>query len=238
LVYGIAIDLDTGTLTLYESNVSLGGIFSTALGSAVSGTVFPMISSAGTPVVTAAFADADFTYTPPSGYSAWDAGGGSSTTLTADDGTFTHTGQAANLLFGRKLTADFGSFVLSGQDVTLTKTTAYSITADYGSFSLAGQDVAFQKTDAGSYVLTAEVGLFSLVGQGALASYSMNAEIGSFVIAGQEVAFSIGVPAAYSLTADAGSYSLTGQNARLDWSGAPIVPNRQAGIYMGMRIGL
>lgn len=165
-------------------------------------------------------------------------GGGSSTTLTADNGTFTHTGQDANLLFGRKLTADYGSFALSGQDVTLTKTTAYSISADYGSFSLAGQDVTFQKTDAGSYILTAEVGLFSLVGQGALASYSMNAESGNFVLAGQEVAFSLGVPAAYSLTVDAGSYSLTGQNARLDWSGAPIVPNRQAGIYMGMRIGL
>jgi len=164
------------------------------------------------------------------------ASGGSS--IAADQGSFSLTGQSANLLLGRTLAADSGSFTVSGQDVTLTKTTAYSITADYGSFSLAGQDVAFQKTDAGSYVLTAEVGLFSLVGQGALASYSMNAEIGSFVIAGQEVTFSIGVPAAYSLTADAGSYSLTGQNARLDWSGAPIVPNRQTGIYMGMRIGL
>ena len=165
------------------------------------------------------------------------AGGGGSS-VGADQGTFSLTGQSVNLLFGRTLSASQGTFTHTGQAVTLTKTNAYSITANYGTFSLSGQDVTFQKTAAGSYVLTAEVGTFSLVGQGALASYSMNVEGGTFSLAGQDVTFARGYPASYSLTVDVGTYSLVGRSARLDWSGAPIVPGKNTGIQVGMRMGL
>lgn len=140
--------------------------------------------------------------------------GGGSTTITADQGSYTLTGQDAGLRATRVLTAEFGTYALTGQAAVLQKDTP-------GAFTL--------QVDAGSY---------SWNGQDALADYAMNAEMGSFALTGQEVTFSIGVPAAYTLSVDPGYYTFNGQNARLDWSGAPIVPNRQAGIYMGMRIGL
>lgn len=140
------------------------------------------------------------------------AGGGG--TITADQGSFSLNGQTTSLLFNRTLAADNGSYALTGQDVTL------------------------QRDTPGQFTLQADAGSYSWNGSEALADYAMNADAGSFALSGQEVTFSIGVPASYTLNADPGYYAYTGRNARLDWSGAPIVPNRQAGIYMGMRIGL
>lgn len=59
------------------------------------------------------------------------------------------------------LTCDAGSFTLSGQDATLTKTSI--LVADAGSFSLTGQDA----TLALGRVLTAEAGSYALTGQDA-----------------------------------------------------------------------
>jgi len=137
---------------------------------------------------------------------------------------------------GFTLPADQGSLALTGQDAGLRATRV--LTAEFGSYALTGQTAVLQKDTPGQFTLQVDAGSYSWNGQDALADYAMNAEMGSFALTGQEVTFSIGVPAAYTLSVDPGYYTFNGQNARLDWSGAPIVPNRQAGIYMGMRIGL
>ena len=87
-----------------------------------------------------------------------DSGSPASYTLTADSGSFTLTGQSANLLAGRRLTASAGSFALSGQNANLL--CGRTLTAGAGSFSLTGQ--AANLNDA--HVLTASVGVFTLAG--------------------------------------------------------------------------
>lgn len=134
------------------------------------------------------------------------------------------------------ITADSGSFALTGQTAGLFATRL--LTASQGSYSLTGQDATLQKDTPGAFTMPADSGSYSWTGSDALGDYAMNAGSGSYALTGQDVTFSIGVPTAYSMTANTGYYAFNGKNARLDWSGAPIVPNRQAGIYMGMRIGL
>jgi len=45
----------------------------------------------------------------------------------------------------RTLTAESGSFALTGNDAQLTKVSAYSISADVGSFALTGNDAQLTK---------------------------------------------------------------------------------------------
>lgn len=59
-------------------------------------------------------------------------------TLTAESGSFTLTGNDVNLLVGRTLTADAGTFTLTGQDVNLL--VGRVLTAETGQFTLTGND--------------------------------------------------------------------------------------------------
>jgi hypothetical protein len=99
-------------------------------------------------------------------------------TMTAEVGTFTLTGQDANLLFGRKLIADVGSFVLTGFDAILRK--GYILTAEVGTFALTGFDamLLFGRK------LIAETGAFVLTGFDATLSrgYRLIAEVGTFIL--------------------------------------------------------
>lgn len=147
-------------------------------------------------------------------YITGDDAGATAFTLPSDQGSFALTGQTAGLLFNRTLTTDYGAYALTGQDATL------------------------QKDTPGAFTMPADAGSYAWNGQAALADYAMNGGQGSYALTGQDVTFSRGFPQNYSLTAEGGSYVFSGKTARLDWSGAPIVPNRQIGIYMGMRIGL
>ena len=65
---------------------------------------------------------------------------GTSYTLTAEAGSFTITGQDANLEHHRSLAADAGSFTITGFDATLTynPVQSYTLTADAGSFVITG----------------------------------------------------------------------------------------------------
>lgn len=150
----------------------------------------------------------------PTTIGVYEALGGGAFTVPADQGSFALTGQTTGLLVNRKLTADNGAYALTGQDATL------------------------QKDTPGAFTMPADAGSYSWTGSDALGDYAMNAGSGLYALTGQDVTFTIGVPTAYSMATNPGSYTFNGQNVRLDWSGAPIVPNRQAGIYMGMRIGL
>lgn len=150
-------------------------------------------------------------------------------TLTAAQGSYSLTGQAAGLRASRILTAAQGSYSLSGQDATLRK--SYPLVAAQGSYSLTGQPaglaVARVITAAqGSYALTgiaanlvygktlaAEQGTYSLSGQaaGVRLARVMAASQGSYTLSGQPA----GLRATRTLTAAQGAYTLSGQTANL-----------------------
>lgn len=158
------------------------------------------------------FGSADLTENGTVGYEA--TGGGGPTPIEAGPGSYTLTGQSANLLTARRLTADAGSYALAGQDVTLTKGTP------------------------GQFVLTAEHGTYLWEGENALADYAMNAEFGTYSLSGQDATFSLGVPAAYTITCDNGLYSLTGRSAILSWSEEVLVTNGNSSLSMSIRMGI
>jgi hypothetical protein len=118
-----------------------------------------------------------------------EAAAGPDYTLTADSGSFTLTGQTVDLLASRLLSAASGTYTLTGQDVSLLR--GLLLAADSGGFTLAGQDV------------------------GLLASRLLGADSGSFTLAGQDVTLTYNPLTGYTLTADSGSFTLTGQDVGL-----------------------
>ena len=80
-------------------------------------------------------------------------------TLTANEGSFSLSGQNAGLVTDVIFAADNGSFSLSGQNAGLTEVGNFS----HGSFSLSGQDATLYEVTA----LDAANGSFSLSGQDA-----------------------------------------------------------------------
>lgn len=129
--------------------------------------------------------------------------------LTAAQGSHTLTGQAANLLAGRRLAAAQGSFALTGQSANLLAQRI--LAASQGAYALTGQDASL----LAARKLTADHGAFTLTGQDAalLANrlMTLTAEMGSFGLTGQDV----GLLAGRRLTAGQGSFSLSGQDAVL-----------------------
>lgn len=118
------------------------------------------------------------------------------------------------------LTADYGSYSLTGQDATFAYVpgaTNYSLLGAFGSYSLAGQAATFSYVAGpASYALTADVGSYSLNGRDAglsyapgAGSYSLTAEFGSYSLSGVDVSVNTG----RNLPAEFGSYGFTGQAA-------------------------
>jgi len=77
-VIGMAVDFDAGRLEYFRNGTSQG----VAKTGATFGDCY--VSYCGYIEVTARFAAADFTYAPPTGYSAWDSGGGTPVSVTVD----------------------------------------------------------------------------------------------------------------------------------------------------------
>lgn len=149
--------------------------------------------------------------------------------LTAAQGSYTYTGQASILSWGRKITAAFGSFSLTGFDTILSKgktlvaavgyytlngqvailTSIRTIIAVAGSFVLSGQSVAFKV----GHTLIAAVGAFVLTGQSIVlfVSHFLSAVYGSFTLSGQDASF----PIARLLRAAYGSFTIAWQTFRL-----------------------
>ena len=159
----------------------------------------------------------------------YSTGGGTAYTLTASSGSFSLTGQAANLKRGRRLVAAAAAFVLTGQAVTLTK--GRRIQANAATFSLGGQNVGLRAArritgGAGSYALNGQnatlkatrriaagAGSYTLTGQSASFDISkkMAAQAGAFMLTGRAA----GLIYARRLKADAGSFVLSGRDAQL-----------------------
>ena len=122
-------------------------------------------------------------------------------TITADYGSFTLTGQDAT--FSDWIVADRGSYLLSGQDASLDS--ALKLVVDEASFVLSGQAATFEV----GRIIDAERGSFVLSGQDITRNLRLIADSGSFSLAGQDADIRI------DLTAEYGSFSLSGQEATL-----------------------
>lgn len=118
-------------------------------------------------------------------------GGGPTYTLTAATGTFTLTGQAANLVVSRKLTTATGSFTLTGQSANLK--VSRKLTAATGTFSLTGisANLVYTPVSGATYTLTAQTGVFNLTGQAAAfkVSRKLTAGTGVFYFVGNAANF-------------------------------------------------
>jgi hypothetical protein len=151
-------------------------------------------------------------YKPPAIYLP-PASGAVGYTLSAAYGSFTLSGQAANVEFGRIFTLEQGSYTLTGQSVTLS--VGVILAAAQGSFTLTGQSVGFLY----SRVMVAAYGDFSLTGQAATLTYSgsdyaLSAAQGSFTLTGQAAGFT----ADRTVSMAYGSFTLSGQTANLTYA--------------------
>lgn len=82
------------------------------------------------------------------------------TTLDAQHGTYTLTGQSAGLAAQRTLQAAQGAYALTGQDIGLSRTTPMA--AESGNYALTGQDLGLAVTNP---LLPAQYGVYTLNGQ-------------------------------------------------------------------------
>ena len=127
--------------------------------------------------------------------------------LVAGSGSFSLTGQTANLLRSLEVNADAGAFTFSGQSANLIR--ALEVNADVGSFLLDGQDATLFK----SINVAADAGAFTLTGIAAdlLRDLLISGEVGSYVLTGQDVALYRQIP----IIADTGVFTLSGQDVDL-----------------------
>jgi hypothetical protein len=148
----------------------------------------------------------------------------------SNPGSFILTGQAAILKSGRRLVCAAGSYALSGQAATLTKSslnaggdpapllilstlltpsaTNRSIYGAPGAFVVSGQAATLTKGRA----LFADTGSFIVSGAPAERDMEMNGDTGAFVLSGQPA----GLTRTYTaLACDAGSFVVTGRDAIL-----------------------
>lgn len=135
-------------------------------------------------------------------------------TLTADQASFTLTGQSANLLYGHKLAAVQASFTVTGQSANLLR--GYPLTAAQGTFTLSGQSATLRA----DLLLVAAQASYTLSGQTAnlLRGYPLTASHGTFTLTGQTANLLFG----HKMTAVQASYALAGNAAGL-YRGYPLV---------------
>lgn len=91
---------------------------------------------------------------------------GGAQTLTADPGTYTLTGSAATLTAARNFSADSGQYLLTGSAATLS--IGRNLSAASGAYVLTGQSAGLTRT----YNLSAGSGTFNLTGASATFLYS------------------------------------------------------------------
>jgi hypothetical protein len=130
-----------------------------------------------------------------------------SATITANAGSFTLSGQSATLTRGLKATGGTGTFTLSGQSANLLR--GLKVTGGTGTFTLSGHAATLLH----NHVVGAGVGSFTLSGQAAtlVKSYPLSAGTGSFTLTGNDATFT----RTYVVGGGTGSFTLGGQAAGL-----------------------
>jgi hypothetical protein len=159
--------------------------------------------------------------------------GAAAYSLSAAQGSYTLTGQAAALRAARNVAAAQGSYALTGQAAALKA--ARRIAAGQGAYALTGQAASLAAARAvaaaqGAYVLTGQAsgilfgrklaaaqGAYTLSGQQAqlVVARTLGAAQGAYALAGQEAVLTYSGSGVRTLVAGAGSYALTGQEATL-----------------------
>jgi hypothetical protein len=148
-------------------------------------------------------------------------------TVTADQGSYSLSGQDAALTYGQPIGS--ASYPAPLPSLSTILSPSYFLTAEQGSYALTGQDSGLRATRT----ISAENGLSTVSGADASLMYSagtgsasnpaplpslsslfgasnlVTAEQGSYSLSGQDAAFRIG----YLLAAGQGSYTLSGQDA-------------------------
>jgi hypothetical protein len=122
---------------------------------------------------------------------------GGSYTLVADGGTYSYSGNNANLLFNRLLSADGATYSYAGNNANLTYTPvgSYTLAADGGTYTYSGNNANLRY----NRILVADGGTYSYSGNNANLTYA---------------------PAAPKvLVAEGGVYSYGGNNANLVFQG-------------------
>jgi len=162
-------------------------------------------------------------------------------TLTADAGSYALSGQTAALKVGHVLTSAAGSYSLTGQNSTLTY--GKSIIAAAGAYTLTGQNASFSVT----YDLAGGVGSYTLSGQAASLKkdYILRAAAGdtsnylfwdtaALQWGGNDLAWGVST-----------SYVVTGQAATLkvghvlaSGAGSYTLSGQDAGLYVGHRLAI
>lgn len=138
--------------------------------------------------------------------------GGSPYTLTAAQGSYSLSGQAAILRAGRVLVAAQGTYTLTGQAAALGR--GWKVVAVQGTYTLSGQAAGLKR----GLKVTAAQGTYTITGSDALADFAVTAAQGTYAITGQAATLTYsgaGSGSPYTLTAAQGTYTLTGQAAAL-----------------------
>lgn len=138
---------------------------------------------------------------------------GSPYTLTADSGSFTLTGTAATLRAARKLAVASGTYTFSGTDAGLKR--GLKIAAGSGTYTFTGTAAALKAARK----ISAVSGSYSLSGTDAVlrAARKLSVSSGSYSFTGTDTTLTY-TPVSgstYTLVASAGSFVLTGTNAGL-----------------------
>lgn len=97
-------------------------------------------------------------------------GGGNSYELICQPGSFTLSGQSATVSKTKVIEAQSGSFALNGQSATVNRNR--QLTANNGTFTVTGQSATITHAAAGAFVLTCQPGTFNLNGQAAVFDFT------------------------------------------------------------------
>jgi hypothetical protein len=127
--------------------------------------------------------------------------------LTADSGTFTQSGQAANLKIDHKLTAATGSFIDTAGSANLK--VAHVLSGAAGSFLLTGNASTLKV----AHTLSGAAGTYALTGNAATlkTAHILSATTGSYTLSGQAATLKV----SHVLAASQGTYAISGQAASL-----------------------
>lgn len=147
-------------------------------------------------------------------------------TLTADAGSYALTGVSATIAKTRIVSAAAGSYAYTGIAATLARSKL--VTASAGSYTYTGQAATISYT--AGYTLTASAGSYSYTGQSAtiLKSKILSASAGSYVYTG----VSASLIRNKLLVGDSGAYTYTGKDAVISYApSGSYVLNANAGSY-------
>lgn len=140
------------------------------------------------------------------------SGGGGTFTLSAANGAYVITGEAATFVERFQLTASQGSYTLTGE--AATEVEGFNLAAGQGSYVMTGE--AATLVTAGSFNLVASNGSYAIAGQSSVLGTAMLGGSGSYSLTGEAVTF--GSNASFTLVAAAGAYDYLGASASSDFS--------------------